>query len=295
LETAYDFSEFSCLHAYTVFTDGNATRNLALKYNIPYVVAVRNTDVNSFFKTMPHLRKIGISVLKDAKSIFFLSEAYKKEVFDKYVPDDVYDILLKKSFVIPNGIDDFWHTHEFTERNLAATEMRIAQKKLNIIYAGGIDKNKNLTETNMAVNILKNRGWNIEYHVVGKIKDQQVYDAIKDSIYYHEAMPKEKLIDLYRAADLFVMPSHTESFGLVYVEAMSQGLPVIYTRGQGFDGHFAEGEVGYSVSDSDAEELSIVIEKCADRYREISEKCVIASRKFSWKRICERYIEIYGD
>jgi len=43
------------------------------------------------------------------------------------------------------------------------------------------------------------------------------------------------------------MPSITETFGLVYAEALSQGLPVLYTRGQGFDRQFEEGEVGYAV------------------------------------------------
>lgn len=40
------------------------------------------------------------------------------------------------------------------------------------------------------------------------------------------------------------MPSHKETFGLVYAEAMSQGLPIIYTKNQGFDGQFPDGYVG---------------------------------------------------
>ena len=40
----------------------------------------------------------------------------------------------------------------------------------------------------------------------------------------------------------FCLPSHAETFGLVYVEAMSQGLPIIY-EGQGFDKQFQDGEV----------------------------------------------------
>ena len=43
------------------------------------------------------------------------------------------------------------------------------------------------------------------------------------------------------------MPSRYETFGLVYGEAMSQGLPIIYSKGQGVDGYFKEGTVGYGV------------------------------------------------
>ena len=42
------------------------------------------------------------------------------------------------------------------------------------------------------------------------------------------------------------MPSITETFGLVYGEALSQGLLIIYTKGQGFDGQIKEKLAGYS-------------------------------------------------
>ena len=43
-------SEFDIVHAYTLFTDGNIAYEINRLYGIPYVVAVRNTDVNAFFK-----------------------------------------------------------------------------------------------------------------------------------------------------------------------------------------------------------------------------------------------------
>ena len=41
-------------------------------------------------------------------------------------------------------------------------------------------------------------------------------------------------------SDVFAMVSHHETFGLVYIEALSQGLPVLFTQGQGIDGTFSE-------------------------------------------------------
>lgn len=55
----------------------------------------------------------------------------------------------------------------------------------------------------------------------------------------------------YAGCDVLLVPSGAETFGMVYLEAMSQGVPVLYTRGQGFDGQFPEGEVGYSVLHGD--------------------------------------------
>ena len=50
VEQSFDVGGFDCIHAYTLFTDGNAAMCLGRKYGVPYVVAVRNTDLNGFFK-----------------------------------------------------------------------------------------------------------------------------------------------------------------------------------------------------------------------------------------------------
>ena len=108
LEAKVNVENYDLLHAYTVFTDGNCAYGLWKKYNIPYVVAVRNTDVNAFFRYCPHLRKRGVEILKNASAVFFLSPAYKEQVLSKYVPKSQRESIAGKSYIIPNGIDDFW-------------------------------------------------------------------------------------------------------------------------------------------------------------------------------------------
>lgn len=51
---------------------------------------------------------------------------------------------------------------------------------------------------------------------------------------------KKQLREAFSISDIFVMPSKPETFGLVYVEALSQGLPILYAKGEGFDGYFDE-------------------------------------------------------
>jgi glycosyltransferase involved in cell wall biosynthesis len=106
-------------------------------------------------------------------------------------------------------------------------------------------------------------------------------------------MSKERLIELYRSSDIFVMASFTESFGLVYAEAMSQNLPVIYTKGQGFDNQFDEGVVGYHVSAKDPEDVAEGIKCIIDNYSEIQKNLVRSAGEFSWTRIVEKYDRIY--
>src|SRR5690606_22696545 len=92
-------------------------------------------------------------------------------------------------------------------------------------------------------------------------------------ITYHKPCSKEKLLELYRANDILVMPSKTETFGLVYAEAMSQGLPVIYSKGQGFDGQFKEGLIGYHVDCFDPVNIASSILKIVNNYEEMSSNC----------------------
>ena len=89
------------------------------------------------------------------------------------------------------------------------------------------------------------------------------------------------------------MPSKYETFGLVYPEAMSRGLPVIYTKGQGFDKYFKDGEVGYPIQyDSVSEGVKVVIDIMSN-YTFISNNAKDNSKRFSWDIISNDYKNIY--
>lgn len=288
IQRNYSIRDFNVIHAYTLFTDGNCARLLSEKYGVPYVVAVRNTDVNSFFRLMPHLRKRGVKNMLGASAIFFLSEAYKQQVFEKYIPVKYHDVLQRKSYIIPNGIDDFWF------HNVPKCIGKI-DDKIKLIYAGRIDRNKNILTTQRAMELLRSKGFEVSLTVVGKVADERLFTEIKKDPYTIclSAQPKEKLLELYRNHNIFVMPSFTETFGLVYAEAMSQGLPIVYTKGQGFDGQFVDGLVGYSVNAKSAEEVANAVEKITDKYDEISANAIASHQKFHWDKIVRNYMEIY--
>ena len=89
------------------------------------------------------------------------------------------------------------------------------------------------------------------------------------------------------------MPSFKESFGLVYAEALSQGLPVIYTKNEGFDGNFDDAYVGCSVNPHSIEDIMKKCETVILNYNEIRKNCITASKKFKWADISNRYFNIY--
>lgn len=290
IKKIYDFSRIDIIHAYTLFTDGNVALNIKKKYNIPYVVTIRNTDVNTFFRYMFYLRKRGIKIMEEADAIFFISQAYKNEVFNKYIPKEMKEKLEQKSYIIPNGVDDYWINNQYIHQNT-----KDLNKKIKIIYVGRIDYNKNIETTQKALNILRNKNYEVEFSIVGKIENKKIFHRIMKykNTKYFENKPKNELIKLYRDNDIFVMPSFTETFGMVYVEAMSQGLPVIYTKGQGFDKQFQDGKIGYAINPKNPNDIAEKIIQICNNYKTIQKECVKSTINFEWGEICKKYYKIY--
>ena len=295
LEKRIDVSSFQFIHAYTLMTDGNCAMRLSQKYHIPYCVAIRDTDINDFFRLKPYLIPLGIKIMENASAVFFLSKAYRERMLNDFISAAKRAELEKKMHIVPNGIDDFWLEHRYLDRDIEATLNRLQNKELNVVCVGQIIKRKNIPMLQEALSILQKKGWKTHLDVIGKKVDNDEYEKITSypDTTYHAPVPKEKLIEFYRKSDIFVLPSLTETFGLVYAEAMTQGLPVIYTKGQGFDQQFAEGVAGYSISPGSPEDIAEKLLQCVDNYAMISGRCWQQSAAFNWNDICLGYYECY--
>ena len=289
------WQDFDIIHAYTLFTDGNVAKELSKITGKPYVVAARSTDM-FFLKYRPWLKTKCNEIIDKSSGVFFLSQAYYDRFLSQYVDSNTLKSASIKSKVIPNGIDDFWHANSYERPEGIMSGAGTAEKPIKLVYAGRIDKNKNIPATLKAIDFLMERGVHAGLTVVGKVDDNQEFERIISNphVTYIEAKPKEELIDIYRDNHIFVMPSKLESFGLVYAEAMSQGLPVIYSKGQGFDGQFPQGEVGYSVDSSSPEDIAIMIPEIMKDYDRMSKNAVTGSKRYQWGDITKEYISIYN-
>jgi phosphatidylinositol alpha-1,6-mannosyltransferase len=82
----------------------------------------------------------------------------------------------------------------------------------------------------------------------------------QDAVRFLGYVPDEELPDLYRLADLFVMPSATEGFGIVYLEAAACGLRVLGGAGDGSNDAIQDARVGATVDPDDLDALLSAIE-----------------------------------
>jgi glycosyltransferase involved in cell wall biosynthesis len=143
------------------------------------------------------------------------------------------------------------------------------------------------------------KGYQARLTIVGAGGDQEnrVLRRIQNSNkvnYLGRIDDPSKLIEIYRQSDIFIMTSKGETFGLVYIEAMSQGLPVIYSKNTGIDGVFEQGSVGYGVTPGSVSEMKQGIDKIVSTYQEISHNCFIKAKEMNWTNIAEVHFDIYG-
>ncbi len=285
----YKDEKIDIIHGNMLSCDGFICRKIAKDKKIPYCVSIRDTDLNlAFLWRLPWLKKMLIKNLTCADAIFFLSSVYRDKLIDK-IPIGYKEIVNKKSFVIPNGIDEYY----INNRKYKKTDN--INVNVNIIFVGSINKRKNLETTISACEILIKEGMNITLNIVGPILNEEYRSLINNCSYakYYGPCEKEQVLEHLRQSDIFVMPSHTETFGLVYLEAMSQGLPVIYTRGQGFDGQFPDGSIGYAVDDNNPIEIAEKIHLVINNYLNISRNATEFSKKYSWENTAESFVDKY--
>ncbi len=293
-----DLKKINLIHAHTLFSDGAAAYFFFKKYNIPYIITVRNTDMNIFYKYLFYLRPLGKKILINSKKIIFLSESYKQKLLNYYKNDSNKSFFSEKSVVIPNGINDFWHNKTVTKEKNKKKE-----DKFTFIFAGEFKRNKNIHSSIKVVENLRNKGYNCKFKAIGLgFNDNEKYvkellnqQNGRNYIEFINAVNKEELRNLYNKADIFIMPSYKESFGLVYAEALSQGLPVIYTENEGFDKHFEEGYCGFAVNPYSVEDITDKAEQIIINFNKIQANCVDASKKFSWEIISDNIFHIYNE
>lgn len=287
----YNPADFDLLHAHLMLSSGWTARRIKLKYGLPYVVSVRVTDLIGWIR-IPFFHKMAVNNVKEANGVLFLSNSHRDEFVSHFIPTNLQKDVLKKSIVIGNPLETFWQINTL-KKGLTIDRFGL----IKILTVARINKVKNITMAAKAVELLIDHGFKAQMTVVGAVEDKKELENIVKYEFVH-VIPfaqKEKLLEIYRDNNIFLLPSRVETFGRVYVEAMSQGLPVLYTKNQGFDSVYPDGDVGYPVLADDAEDICKKIEQVILNYSEISRRCVEKCKDFYEDTIIDKIETFYND
>ena len=122
--------------------------------------------------------------------------------------------------------------------------------------------------------------------------------GIADLVRFEPPAPPERLADFYRAADVTVVPSHSESFGLVALESQACGTPVVAAAVGGLPTAVAHGRSGLLVATRAPADYATAIRRVigASGRRMVSARQARAhAEQFSWNRTAERLLATYRD
>jgi len=122
--------------------------------------------------------------------------------------------------------------------------------------------------------------------------------GVADRVRWVRPQPHDRLADFYRAADVCLVPSRTESFGLVALEAASCGTPVVAAAVGGLRSLVVDGGTGALVEGrAPADYAAPVARILADREfaNELSRRAVEHSARYSWSTTAARLRRLYGD
>ena len=118
---------------------------------------------------------------------------------------------------------------------------------------------------------LLNRHRNLAYVIVGEGDDLPRLEGlarqadVDHAVRFIGKVSDEELPDVYRLADVFVMPGKGEGFGIAYLEAMASGLPVVGSEVDGSRDALLDGALGLLVDPDDLHSVQTAIEVCLSR------------------------------
>jgi len=202
----------------------------------------------------------------------------------------------RKIIIIPNGVD-------LTRFNTRVSPLRkFADKKINILFVGRLTKRKGLIYLLRAFRILKKKYPNIRLIVVGdgdqKGKARQFvrHNKVKD-VFFVGAISDKLLPFYYASADIFCSPAtEAESFGIVLLEAMATGLPVVAFANTGYKqvlkGFGERGLVPSKNVKSLAGKIESLIEGKELR-KDLAAWGQKEVKKYSWKKVSSRVLAFY--
>jgi D-inositol-3-phosphate glycosyltransferase len=223
----------------------------------------------------------------------------------------LYDAAKEKIRVIPPGID--MRRFAPIAREVAKARVGIPADHKNIIFAGRIEPLKGVDTLLTAMGLLQHHYpkvvENLCVAIIGgdpwaetpdvemaRLKEMRESLGIGDIVTFLGSKDQDELPDYYAAAEMVVMPSHYESFGLVALEAMAMGTPVIASEVGGLAFLVRDGETGCHVPSRDPEALAeriyllLTNETLRDQY---GHQAQAYAQQYDWDIVVERMLDLY--
>lgn len=193
----------------------------ASERKIPFIID-HHEDIPTLKKLFPGNYKSFLNVFDKADKVIVHSTINKTELFsEKQNLKEIEIIYLGQNFIVSDKEKDF----NFEKiRLICISHLNERRKNINILL--------------QAVKVLKGKA-NVELLITGDGILRRDYEKLADElsvktiVNFTGSKLQNELKLMYENADIFVLPSYPEAFGIVFIEALANGLPVITCKGNG--------------------------------------------------------------
>ena len=212
------------VHAHLAYPDGMAAVEYGRRFGCPVVISVHGHDVREIPQANRRWRALVARALAGAGAVIVSSKDVRERVRALGVEEE-------RIHAIPQGVDCGLFK---MGRRRAATE-----SPWRLLYVGRYDPRKGLDVLLEAMNRLKDHRTDLQLRLVGgsavsgtaaKYLGKASALGLDDCVEFVDEQPHEAIPRFMAEADLLVLPSYYDSFGIVLAEAMACGLPVVATR-----------------------------------------------------------------
>lgn len=247
--------KYSIVHAHYVFPSGLWGYFFKKIFGTRFIVTAHGGDIDKMARKSPFLFKWTKKILHEADHII----AVGNELYDTIVNE--FEVSGQKVSIINMGVNR--EVFKPLNKKIAKKTCGLDEDIKPILFVGNIIKQKGLIELCSAFSKLIVTEPSLRLYLIGPQKDQNFAGELNQYLQAHHIQQyvqflgvkdQKEIAQWMSAAEIFVLPSHIEGFGLVALEAMACGTPVVGTNVGGLKYLLADG-AGEIVSAKDSEAL----------------------------------------
>jgi glycosyltransferase involved in cell wall biosynthesis len=279
----------------------DSARELKYEYKLPIVATVHATESGRhggiFNETSKYIHEQEYWLTYEAWRVIVCSEFMKHEVERLFnSPGDKIDVIY-------NGVEPEKFEFEWTDAERAAHRAKLALPEEKIVmYVGRFVREKGIHVLLNAASVILAQEPNTKFLIVGggnreRFENFVQWSGLQDKVLFTGFMANRSLHQLYRVADVAVFPSLYEPFGIVALEGMAAGAPVVASDAGGLKEVVLHGQTGTLSYANNPESLAwavLDVLRNPDRAQQMSIKArVRLKEEFDWSLLADQTIAVY--
>ncbi len=320
VENIIDFAEskgfeYDLIHSH-YWMSGIAARDLQSAWNVPVVHMFHTLGLmKQRIAQSPHEAEGDYRLDGEQEVLSMADRIIAATIAEKAQLQWLYQAKTEKIAVIPPGVDTC-HFYPIPADE-AKEYIGISPDDRMLLFVGRIEPLKGIDTLIQAMGLMAGNGDAADHqlcltiiggdpHVsreemtdeMSRLQTLSSENGIDEFVAFLGRRSQETLPYYYSAAEVVVMPSHYESFGMVALESMACGTPVVASQVGGLAFLVQDGETGYHINVGDMDALSERLTTLLDDdqlHQKLSRQAAEFAQDYSWDKIARRMMELYEE